>query len=103
MSIYELIDGDVKVEWSDIGEGLDGFYNPDDPDDVALLRFDVSRWDHFDWEPVDDASYCTRVPVDTPKERLGELLRSIMDEVGDDVRAGISIKKKCEALSWITA
>lgn len=105
MNVYipELIDGDVRVAWSELGEGYNGFYDPEDPEDKELLRFDVYRWDGIDWEPVDDASYCTAVPVDTPAERQTELLRVIMDEVKDDVLAGISIKKKCEYLSWITA
>ena len=37
----EVIRGDRKVEWVDIGEGWNGDYDPDDPDDTALLRFDV--------------------------------------------------------------
>lgn len=103
MNVYipELIDGDVRVTWSELGEGYNGFYNPEDPEDNELLRFDVYRWDGIDWEPVDDASYCTRVTVDTPPERQTELLRQIMDVVKDDVLAGISIKRKCELLSWI--
>lgn len=105
MNVYipELIEDNVKVSWSECGEGYNGDYNPEDPDDVELLRFDVYRWDGIDWEPVDNASYCTGVPVNTPTERQTELLRVILDDVADDVRAGISIKKKCEHLSWITA
>ena len=39
--MIELIRGGRKVEWIDIGEGWSGDYDPDDPDDIALLRFDV--------------------------------------------------------------
>lgn len=97
----KLITENVKVEWVDLGEGIHGDYNPENPNDVPLLRFDVYRWEGFDWEPVDDASYCTNIPVDTPEETLIGLLGVIMEEVGDDVRDGISIKKKCEGLSWL--
>ena len=99
----EIIQDNVKVEWSDIGEGINGFYDPDDEDDIALLRFDVYRWDGIDWEPVDDASYCTNVPVGTDNEILKSMLQMILSEVGDDVRSGTSIKKKCEMLSWLSA
>lgn len=99
----KIINNHVRVEWTDIGEGLNGDYNPDDPEDVALLRFDIDRWNGFDWEPVDDASYCTNVPASTDTDTLMTLLEQIMAEVGDDVRAGISVKKKCEGLSWLSA
>ena len=77
--------------------------DPEDPEDTPLLRFDVCRFVDGEWEYVEDSSYCAMVPCDTPRERLLELLRVILDDVADDVRAGISIKKKCEHLSWITA
>ena len=99
----KYVKDNVKVSFEDIGEGINGDYNPDDPDDVALLRFDVYGWNGFDWDAIDDASYCTNVPVGTSPEKINELLALIMDEVGDDVRAGISIKKKCEGLSWLSA
>jgi hypothetical protein len=103
----ELTAGDVKVVWEAIGEGVSGEYDPDDPQDVELLRFSVYRkgidstnpWN--DWIEVDDASYCTQVPVDTPVETLTVLLARIFNEVYDYVQAGESIKKICERLSWI--
>jgi hypothetical protein len=99
----KIVDRYVRVEWTDLGEGVDGDYDPTNPEDVALLRFDISRWNGFDWEPVDDASYCTNVPASTDTDTLMTLLQEIMNEVGDDVRGGISIKKKCEGLSWLSA
>ena len=99
----KLVTNNVKVEWTDLGEGLHGDYDPADPDDVALLRFDIYRWNGFDWEPVEDASYCTNVPVETDAEILKSMLQMIMSEVGDDVRSGNSIKRQCEMLSWLSA
>lgn len=103
----ELMSGDVKVVWEAIGEGRSGEYNEDDPDDVELLRFSVYRksidpnnpWN--DWIEVDNASYCTQIPVDTPVETLTLLLARIFNEVYDYVVAGQSIKRICELLSWI--
>lgn len=102
MNVYipELVENDVKVEWYEGAEGLNGDFDPQDPNDVELLRFYVSKWDGSQWESVE--SFCTLVPVSTPAEIQTKLLRLIMDTVGDDVRAGISIQRKCEALSWLS-
>lgn len=93
----------VRVEWVNLDEGWSGDYNPEDPKDENLLRFDVSRFNHLTkaWYAIEDASYCTRVPADTPVTKLKKLLALIMDRVGDDVRVGRSIKRLCEELSWI--
>ena len=98
----ELIRGNVKVEWVELGEGYDGDYSPIDPEDRELLRFDVSRRTaNGEWEAVEDASYCTLTPADTPEDVQRALLALLMDEVYDPVEAGQSIKKLCERLSWI--
>ena len=98
----ELIKGKVKVEWVQLGEGISGDYDADDPDDVELLRFDVSKKVGREWKAVDDASYCTQVPVSATEGQRAELLKSIMHFVHDPVTAGSSIKKCCEELSWIS-
>jgi len=94
----------VKVEWSDLGEGLDGDYNPDDKDDIALYRFDISvrPKGKRSYEGVEDASYCTQVPVETPVKILKEGLKMIMDEIFDAVVQGASVKRACEQISWIS-
>lgn len=97
----EIIKGNIKVEFVAIGEGLLGEYNPDDPDDVELLRFYVSRQHGDDWEDVCDASYCTLLPVSSSNERKQRELEKIMDEVYEPASRGDSIKKICERLSWI--
>jgi hypothetical protein len=93
--------GSVFVEWEDIGEGLDGDFDEADPDDVALLRFYVSRRVNGDWESVDDASYCTRMPVGTDKATLRAGLLSIMGSVFDGALSGSSVKRVAEGLSWM--
>lgn len=105
---YQLIRGKIKAEWVNLGEGRSGDYDPDDPEDVALLRFDISRLTdnpedgrNLDWEMIEDASYCTNMPVDTPGDILMDALTFIMNEIYDEAAAGNSIKKLCERLSWI--
>ena len=110
-----VLDG-VMVEWTNLGEGNNGDYDENDPDDKNLLRFDVSQFKvneyaqrldsetaEPDWCEVRDASYCTQVRADTPRDELQRLLQVIMNDVGPDVRGGMSIKRQCEALSWMDA
>ncbi len=99
----ELIRGNVKVEWVNLGEGWSGDYDEDDPDDQNLLRFDVSkRGPDGEWEEVPDASYCTRMPADTDTHILENALLHIMDTIYDDVSNHGKAKRLCESLSWIS-
>jgi hypothetical protein len=108
----ELIKDPIRVSWVELGEGLCEDYNPDDPNDVELLRFDVDWLESSseplvmggekNWVAIDDASYCTQVPVLATPEERGKLLEIIMDWVYEPASQGYSIKKICERLSWIS-
>jgi hypothetical protein len=98
----ELIKDNVMVEWVELGEGFWGDYNPENPEDEELLRFDVSVWNGQEWTEVPDASYCTLFPVSASNEAKMTALREIMEVVYKDVRTGRSIKRSCENLSWIS-
>ena len=102
--MYELIRDTVRVELEDIGEGYNGDYDPDDPNDTPLLRFTVSIHyvDEDQWYQIDDASYCTRLPVSITEEQANSVLNLIMNEVYDAVIGGNSIKRRCEMLSWVS-
>lgn len=97
----ELIRGNIKVEWSELGEGLCGEYNSKDSKDIELLRFDVYKLENKEWIPIDDASYCTLVPVSTDRITKMKLLKLLMDEIYEPASSGYSIKKLCERLSWV--
>jgi hypothetical protein len=101
------IEGDgVRAEWVNIGEGVCGDFNPDDPEDVNLLRFDISYLTKDNqWEEVEDASYCTNISSDTSEEKLVKALYAIWKEyvaVISDYPYH-SVKKLGERLSWISA
>ena len=105
-TLMAIRDEKLKVEWNNIGEGYNGDYNPLDPEDENLLRFDVycKRTPDSEWEEVEDASYCTNVPAKTPEDELERLLRILFDrysDVIDDYLDGTSVKKLGEELSWI--
>lgn len=100
----ELIKDNVKICWINIGEGINGDYDENNPEDINLLRFDVYVLEDGDWIAVDDASYCTNVPSNTGKEELEKLLETLMNEfynvLHDDIHA--SVKKLGERMSHIS-
>jgi hypothetical protein len=94
--------GKVKVEIEWIGEGWDGDYDPDNPDDVPFLRFSVyKREDDGHWESIDDSSYCTLLPATVDEDIVMDAIKYIMGSVETYVCGGHPIKKVCEQLSWI--
>ena len=97
-----IIRGVVRIDWTNLDEGYDGDYDPENPDDVNLLRFDVSvaNLDKSSWEEVEDGSYCTQVPAHTHPETLKRILVSFMDYIYDDIVSVQKSKRKCEQLSW---
>lgn len=98
----ELVKGNVWISWAELGEGLSGDYEPSDPEDVELLRFDVDRLVNGEWQPVDDASYCTQVPVSATANERKKGLEMLMSELFEPVTRRVSVKKLCERLSWIS-
>ena len=101
--ILELVRDNVKVEWVNLGEGWDGDYDPDDPEDTNLLRFDVSCRDSIndEWSEVDDGSYCTQMPANTPSKILMLALVEIMDLIYNDIMSVGRSKRICEKMSWL--
>lgn len=109
--VMELIseDGMYRVAWINLGEGICEDYDPDDPGDENLLRFDVyvrdqdAPADEEGWLDPDDASYCTNMPADAPVWMLERGLEAILREFMDsyDVTTGHGHRKPMEWMSWI--
>lgn len=103
----ELIKGNIKAEWVELGEGWSGDYDPDDPEDDELLRFDMSYKDeHGIWQEIPDSSYCTRMPVKAPENIKLQALQVILDEYvnacsGHYHENSPSCKRLGEKMSWI--
>jgi hypothetical protein len=91
----EVIKGNKRVTWEYLDEGLCEYYDPNDPDDVPLLRFSCSELIDGEWQEMDNASYCTRMPIDSPKEYLLRGAEIILEAIED-----ISYKRELEHLSW---
>jgi len=95
--------GNKRVEWEWIGEGLDGDYDPNDPEDIPLLRFSCSEFNTPEegdiddgWKQMDDASYCTRMPVTSSLHDLTKAAVIILEAIED-----CCYKKRLEELSWL--
>jgi hypothetical protein len=96
-----IIRNNVRIDWVNLGEGNSGDYDENDPNDVNLLRFDVSRFDGNEWVEVPDGSYCTQMPASSPHQTLKVGLKIIMDTIYDDVANHGKAKRLCESLSWM--
>lgn len=81
-----LVDGSLAVAWVQLGEGWGGDYDPEDPNDEELLRFDALVRTANGWEDVEDGSYCTRTPVDTSPELRRQLLARLMEFLRDAIQ-----------------
>ena len=91
----------VRVDLLYIGEGWQGDYDENDPEDERLLRFDIYFKEGEEWEALDGGSYCTQIPENTPQEIQNELVSYIYDEVVDQVEGGYMAREVCQRLSWI--
>lgn len=104
ISPNEAVLENVKVEWVELGEGLYGDYDPMNPNDIELLRFDVYVLRDDGWEWKEDASYCTRFPADATilqrMKGLEILIKRFHEALHDDI--DVSVKKLAEELSWIS-
>jgi len=95
-------DEKIRVVLTWLGEGIDGDYNPEDAEDVPLLRFDVYTWSEEDsaWSCPEDSSYCTQLSAFAGEEICRKAIEHILCEVEN--RGGNSMKRVCEELSWIS-
>jgi hypothetical protein len=127
MSCDVLIDGPIKVEWTELGEGYNGDYDEEDEDDEELLRFDTyiriealeenperkhniwgypaltaqQLWDSYPdgWVPVEDGSWCTEFRASaTPAQRLAGL-QVLMKEFRQTLLDGDSFKGRATFMS----
>ena len=110
-----LIEGNVRIDLTWIGESYSGDYDPDDKDDQALLRMDV--YVHEDvgspyaiysgnkWEAIEDSSYCMQFPALKTKRNVAvtkKALKYLMGELKDDAENWRPIKKRCEVLTHLS-
>lgn len=105
------VEGNIKVVLGWIGEGKSGDFDPNDPTDIPLLRFDIythhslnypfSENNGKKWHPVNDASYCTCLIADN-KQVAKDASKTIMKMVKGPILSNLPIKKVCEELSRLS-
>lgn len=89
----------VSLNW-DCGEGYSEYYNPDDPDDAPLLRFDVLVKN----EQADDGSRCTLLKATDDRKLLRQAAKAVLNQAenyynGKEFRGGF--KKEMDFMSWL--
>lgn len=103
--IYETEHNKYRLDWVYLDEGWYGDYNPDDPTDEPLIRFDVYVWDkHYeDWNgEIDGTSYCTQNTVGVGADDLRLMGLSILERFADVFDNGGSGKYCLQEASWLT-
>ena len=71
-----------RLRWDHVGEGFDGDYDENNPEDKALLRADL----FYDDKPCCDGSYCTLAPDGTTEELLERFSADLFDRLEEGVR-----------------
>jgi len=124
VSLFEgnniLVQNGVKIELTDLGEGIEGDYDVDDLMDVPLLRMDVyvspeiadklpcvDSWGFIDdknreWVTPSDCSYCTQIPIYASPQQKRAILTWMMEELYSELQAGNGVKRICQSLSWMS-
>ena len=100
---WNLLEDNVKIEWSNIGEGLFGEYNEDNPEDVNVLRFYTATQNEAgEWVDYEDGSFCTDFPATATDQEQLDALSLLMDSFYDIVVEGRSLKATAADKSWIS-
>lgn len=98
--IYE-IPHKARVEFEWIGEGLNGDYDADDPDDVPVLRFTATDLaadvpDEHPSRSAQDNSFATMMPATLPRAVVESVAKFLAHELADLPRWKI-----LEERSWL--
>ena len=89
----------IELEW--IGEGIDGDYNPSNPNDIPLLRVNVQRrTNDGDWEDLNDGSYCTQFSATSNSENANAIATYLLYKVEQEISA--HPKRFLESLSSVS-
>lgn len=98
--------GDFKACFVNLGEGICGDYDPEDPEDKNLLRIDVSiRRDlllsgkgyKMEEKSSEDHSACTSITTRSPKEHLNAVLEYVIESL----EKGMNPEQLVDIISWM--
>ena len=96
--------GNIRVGWAYLGEGYDGGYNPDDPDNQQLLRIDLVTFGEVGdtCEEIFEST-CTQVQTCTNPALLIAGALMALREVKEPWETGNSVRRLVEGFSWWNA
>lgn len=97
--------GPIRVAWVCHGEGYNGEYDPRDPEDELLLRFDVAVKAEGIGDFVTVESRCTCFPASTPIKDKEAALDMLLDHFHHAYTShpGHSLRSLADRLSYISA
>lgn len=84
------------LHWS-CREGWNGEYNPKDPNDAPLLRFDVIK----NKTCLDNGSYCTELKATDPRNKLIKAAKTILATAEESISNG-NFKNRMALISWLS-
>lgn len=101
-----LTRGNLRVEWTNLGEGRHELYDPNEPSDVNFLRLDVTeRQPNGQFEAPDGAecSVCTAITAAATKDQQIECLILAMDKLEPVYERTdfYNLKGTIDTLSWM--
>ena len=82
-----------------LGEGTDGDYDPENPDDVPLLRYDVCEKINGEWEPLRNGSACCQIKATEKRSHLKKAAKHML-EIVSKVDSEY-LNNTVQLLSWI--
>lgn len=85
------------ISFINLGEGYNGDYDEEDPNDVPLLRVDLLIKQGTDWDIL--VSFCTALPADTPYKRLEELASGWLEQMPGAIE-NRSLRELAAKWSW---
>lgn len=93
----------MRASWVCLGEGASGDFDPEDPEDQELLRFDLEFLEDGDseFQEVPNGSCCTNVALPVSKAELENGLEYILNALPNPYDPEVSVKGICEELSWM--
>jgi hypothetical protein len=82
-----------------LGEGADGDYDPENPDDAPLLRYDVCKKVDGEWEPLRNGSACCQLSANEKRAALKKAAKEMLEIVSKTDPQHLNFV--VQLLSWI--
>jgi hypothetical protein len=92
-----------------VGEGLNGDYDVDDPEDKPIYRFYIQKKVEHpeglgalfgpDWDDVEGSTYATQIPTVIPRKMVKKVLEYFISQI-EELSPGSNVRGIAKQLSW---